>query len=196
MSPEKLARLLPLFDTVVRDFCRLAETDKLEDAFARVRRIFEEKGLDFAKWIHQEVTQMHPGCEQNALDSSSLSIIFDLLAQPGPGLCRSLLAMNPDERAPEIEQCLRYLHREGLPALRNSMNATTKLLPHEPAGGRPLATPDPDVKRVICRELADLDSKGYSRARAQKRASVNHKKSVREIQRIWQNCPQNPKNSL
>jgi len=192
MSPEPLASLLPSFKFVARDFCRLAGTDTLEAAFKELRRVLEEQGTDFTKWVHQIVTQMHPACEENALDPNNLSPILELLEQPGG--CLRLLELIPDERAAEIQEFLRFLHREGLPAIRSSLDPTKKLLPHEPAGGRPPAADQVEMQ-TICKDLAQLEASQVPRGEAQKRLAARHDVSLRVIQRIWRDCPQNPKNS-
>ena len=189
MSPEKLAKLRTLFGRVDRDLNRLSGTDTFEAAIKKLRPLVADEGPAFAAWLHHRACREFPTSEPSTVDPNQFDAILRFMQNKEQFL--AALVQFPDEAAPEIEKALLFIHRELLPATRDALKSTVKRLPHHPAGGRPRATEDPTKRTHICRDLAELDDKKVLRGVAQRRVAKRHSKSLREIQRIWRDCPQN-----
>ena len=186
MSPERLARLRALFDRIDKGLRRMAGTDSFDGAIKKLRSSFAEEGPAFAPWVHHRARREFPMSQPDTVDVGRFDAILKFMENREQFL--AVLPQFPDEAALEIEQALLFIHQQYLPERGETMRATSKLFPHRPAGGRPVATPDLAERATICKELLELDSRRIRRGIAQKRIAERHSKSVREIQRIWREC--------
>jgi hypothetical protein len=191
MKAEPVVKLMELFDAVAVDFCKMVGATDYDAAMAIFIPQVRAEGIHFAFWVYGLARKWYPMNEPDSVLPERFVEILGLIDSKTK--VKSSLASLPDEAVPQIEAFLSFVRRDLFPTIRESMFSTGRLLPFRHIGGRPTTRPDDDTCREICKQIDDLRQQGVKLGVAQQRIVERYGFKLRSIQRVWRECPQNPK---